>query len=208
VPDFGPVAPWGPLDKTIAPSGLGGAKVLPGDVIEGDKDQAMARGGLIHALLEHLPLWPANEQARIGQALIDAVPDDVGDTTGLVDDAIRLLGLPHLAHLFGPDTLAEVGITATLADLGGARLRGTIDRLIVMPDRILAVDFKTNRLVPADPAQTPEGLLRQMGAYRAALAQIYGDRDIEVAILWTATGELMPLSPEMTQPALGRVTIP
>ena len=208
VPDFGNVAPWGPLDKTVAPSGLGGAKVLPGDVVEGDKDQAMARGSLIHALLEHLPLWPAAEQARIGQALIDAVPDDLGDTAGLVGDAIRLLDLPHLAHLFGSDSLAEVGITATLAELGGARLYGTIDRLIVTPDRVLAVDFKTNRLVPATPDQTPEGLLRQMGAYRAALAQIYGDRDIEVAILWTATGELMPLPPEMTQPALGRVTIP
>ncbi len=207
-PVFGPVAPWSAADRTVAPSGLGGAKVLPGDVTEGDADQAMARGSLIHALLEHLPLWPAADRARIGRALIDAVPDDVGDTTGLVDDAAHLLDMPHLAHLFGAETLAEVGITATLPELGGLRVHGTIDRLIVTPDSVLAVDFKTNRLVPVTPEQTPEGLLRQMGAYRAALGQIYADHRIEIAVLWTATGDLMPLSASLTQPALGRVTMP
>ncbi len=208
VPVFGTVTPWGPADRTIAPTALGGDKVLPGDATGGEADAAKARGSMLHSLMEHLPLWPVADRPRIGQALIDAAPDDLGDTTGLLDDALRLLVAPHLAHLFGPNTLAEVDISATLSEIGGARLHGSIDRLIIAPDRILAIDFKSNRLVPATAAQTPEGILRQMGAYRAALAQIYGDRTVEVAILWTATAELMPLAASLTQTALGRVTMP
>ena len=55
---------------------------------------------------------------------------------------------------------------------------GRIDRLIVAADRVLAVDFKTNGVVPRPPRTTPEAILRQMGAYAAALGAIYpGPRD-------------------------------
>ena len=37
------------------------------------------------------------------------------------------------------------------------------------------------------PSAVPEGILRQMGAYRAALAAIWPDRRVETAILWTRT---------------------
>ena len=81
---------------------------------------------------------------------------------------------------------------------------GTIDRLIVENDRVCAVDFKTNAVVPASPEETPEGLLRQMGAYASALAQIFPGRRVETAILWTRTAELMPLSHEVVTTALSR----
>ena len=73
---------------------------------------------------------------------------------------------------------------------------------------ILAVDFKTNRLVPERPADVPEGLLRQMGAYLAMLSEIYPDRPIIIAILWTATAQLMTLPNDMLRDALARSTIP
>jgi ATP-dependent helicase/nuclease subunit A len=66
------------------------------------------------------------------------------------------------------------------------------------------VDFKTNATVPATPADVPEGLLRQMGAYLALLEAIYPDRPISVAILWTRTSTLMPLPHEMVRAALAR----
>ena len=47
-----------------------------------------------------------------------------------------------------------------------------------------------------------------MGAYAAMLGQIYPDRRIETAILWTRTGTLMPLPPEIVRAALLATTIP
>jgi len=125
----------------------------------------------------------------------------------MVAEAAALLDRPDLAHIFGPEALAEVDITADLDALGGRRIHGAIDRLIVRPDVVLAVDFKTNRLVPDRAEDTPDGLLAQMGAYRDALRQIYPDRRVETAILWTASATLMPLPDAPLDAALATVSV-
>jgi len=93
-------------------------------------------------------------------------------------------------------------------DWNGLRLAGTIDRLRVDPDRVLVVDYKSNALVPSGPAEVPEGILRQMGAYAHVLGQVYPGRRIETAILWTRAPRLMPLDPEIVRAALERTAIP
>ncbi|WP_136443431.1 double-strand break repair helicase AddA [Pacificoceanicola onchidii] len=183
-----------------SPSDLGGAKALPGD--HGDEeDVAKARGTLIHELIELLaPLTP-EARATAGQQLLKS--------RGLWPEAEPMLGETLLTldthpNLFTPDTLAEVPITADLPNLG--RIHGIMDRLLITPECILVVDYKTNRAVPDTPEQTPEGLLRQMGAYAAALTQVYPDKDIQTAILWTATAQYMPLPHETVTQALARAT--
>ena len=47
-----------------------------------------------------------------------------------------------------------------------------------------------------------------MGAYAAMLAQTYPGRQIETAILWTRTGQIMPLDAEIVRQALASTTIP
>jgi ATP-dependent helicase/nuclease subunit A len=182
VPKFGPL-PDIPRVKTISPSELPGAKVLPGDVADDDED-AKERGTQVHLLLEHLPRAKREDRAGLGHAL---VPTD----TVLTDSVIRLLDQSDLAHLWTSGALTEVPITADLPGLG--RIHGTIDRLILTPTTVLAVDYKTNRIVPDSPAQTPLGVLRQQAVYDAALRQVFPDRQIEVAILWTTTSQLMAL---------------
>ena len=184
---------------TISPSDLKGAKALPGEFID-DEEDAMARGTLIHLLLEHLPLAAPADRAGLGHALVPA------DDTGLTDDVIQLLDLPELAHLWTADALTEVPITADLPDFG--RIHGTIDRLILTETTVLAVDYKSNRLVPDNAAQTPLGVLRQQAVYSAALAQVFPDRQIDVAILWTATGELMALPPALLHETMTGLALP
>ena len=201
-PDLAPL-PDPSRPRPVSPSDLGGAKVLPGDV-DGDTEVSLARGTLMHLLLEHLPAVDPDRRAEIGQRLLDAHPEaDEVPTDGLVADALRVLETPELADLFR-EGLAEVEITAELPQLGGARLIGAIDRLLDDGQTLRAIDFKTNRRMPDWPEEVPEGLLRQMGAYAAALAQVYPDRRIETAILWTAEARLMELPAALTGAALAR----
>ncbi|MEL6642629.1 MAG: double-strand break repair helicase AddA [Pseudomonadota bacterium] len=197
-----------PTPKTLSPSDLGGAKALPGDPGRSEED-ALARGRQIHLLLEHLPAVAPTLRHETGEALLsfgeDAIPADAA--YALTDEVSQLLDAPHLSHLFAPDALAEAHITATLPELDNRRIHGAIDRLLVDEARVLCVDFKSNAIVPTTPNDVPDGLLRQMGAYTAALTQIYPDHRIELAILWTATATLMPLPNDIVMKALGETTI-
>ncbi|MFN3144969.1 MAG: double-strand break repair helicase AddA [Paracoccaceae bacterium] len=188
-----------------APSDLGGPKALPGEIAPTGDDDPLRRGRQIHLLLEHLPLVPRDGWTDLARDLLTVGEDAVtlAEADALCADAARVLEAPDLAPLFAADALAEVAITAHLPEIG-ARIHGAVDRLLIDGARVLAVDYKTNRIVPDTPAQVPEGLMRQMGAYAAALAQIYPGRRVEVAILWTALPRLMPLPHDMVRSALAR----
>jgi ATP-dependent helicase/nuclease subunit A len=132
--------------KPLTPSDLGGAKALPGE--RGlDEIAAKRRGRQIHHLLELLPDLPRADWPEKAALIFAFGPDAAGpkETTLLLAEAQKVLDKPALAPLFSADALAEVPITAPWGD---NRLHGVIDRLIVAPDHILAVDFKTNAEVP------------------------------------------------------------
>lgn len=177
--------------RVITPSDLGGAKTLPGEGA-GDPD-ALTRGTLLHGFLERFPDLDAADRDHLAQA----APELAAKAASLIAD-------PALAPLFGPDSLAEVGFAL---DWNGGLLTGAIDRLVVGPDRVLVVDYKSNTVVPARPEEVPEGYLRQLGAYAHAAAALYPGRRVEVAILWTETAQLMPLDPEIVRAALARAAM-
>jgi ATP-dependent helicase/nuclease subunit A len=184
-----------PRARPRSPSDLGGEKALPGDAGL-NADAAMRRGSLVHRLIEVLPGVPADAWDAVATA------SDPVEGANALAEARGVITHPDHAAIFAPAALAEAPITGQIDGIG--RISGVIDRLLVDADGVLAVDFKTNATVPATPADVPEGLLRQMGAYLALLEAIYPDRPISVAILWTRTSTLMPLPHEMVRAALAR----
>ncbi|MFN3279038.1 MAG: double-strand break repair helicase AddA [Paracoccus hibiscisoli] len=189
----------------VTASGLGGAKVLAA-ASEGDRDAAMLRGTRLHLLLEHLPAHPAANWPGIARAILSGAEGglpDAPDLADLLDEARAVLSAPALTQVLEPGAdaqiLSEVALTAPIAGLGV--LNGVIDRLLVTDALITAVDYKTNTDVPATPEAVPEGILRQMAAYRAALRGIWPDRPIRMAVLWTATRSLT----DLPDPLLDRV---
>lgn len=184
--------------KPLTPTALGGAKALPGD--DGwDSAAALDWGTALHWLLETLPQHPQADWPGFAAATGVAAASD------LLSEASAVLQAAETQALFGKDSLAEVPVTGTW---NGRQMQGIIDRLVVTGDRVLAVDFKSNRVLPATPDQVPEGILRQMGAYAHMLAQVYPGRTIETAILWTRGARLMRLPCDMVLAALQRATIP
>jgi ATP-dependent helicase/nuclease subunit A len=196
-------------EKPLSPSDLGGAKALPGEAGL-DEDTAKRRGTWLHLLLEHLPEWPEEDWQSIAESLLLVGEDaaTVEEANAVLEDARRVIASPDIKPLLVPNALTEVEITATLPELGGRKVHGTIDRLLVTDDRVLAVDYKSNAVVPTVIANIPDGLLRQMGAYAAMLGQIYPDRPVETAIFWTQTGRLMRLPPDIVRSSLQSATIP
>ncbi len=160
----------------------------------------------VHLLLEHLPNYPPDQWQGIATALLSDAPDP-DQTPAIIKQATNLLNDKTLAFLFGKNSRAEIGITApSIAPLlKNHAMRGYIDRLIIDPARILAVDYKSHSTPPTSPETTPEPILAQMGAYHYGLGQIYPDRDIETAILWTRTATLMPLPKDLIYTALEKI---
>lgn len=202
LPDWARRAPPAlpPERVTLSPSALGGGHVLPGEAPADGEAAALQRGEAIHRLLETLTLLPESDWPAFAQRLLPGQPD----LDELLNEAAAVLRNPDLAAIFAAGTLSEVDLTASLPQLDGASLYGRIDRLVVAEDHVLAVDFKSNRGVPDTAGAVPEGILRQMGAYHAALSEIWPGRRIDTAILWTNTGRLMPLPVPMIQAAFLR----
>ena len=105
-----------------------------------------------------------------------------------------MLDHPDYAPLFAAGSLAEAPIVGLIEGSDGPEaISGQVDRLCIRPDKVLVVDFKTNRPAPENPAEVAPAYLRQMALYRAVLARLYPDRPIETALLWTDEPRLMPL---------------
>ena len=184
-----------PEPDTLSPSGLGGAKALPGEGL--DEDAAKLRGRQIHRLLEILPDCPRKDWPSIADQILG-----LGADPTLLSEATFVLTNPSLSHIFDGNALAEVVITATLPALQDRRIHGVIDRLIITDTHVTAIDFKTNVMTPDVPEACPDGILRQMGAYAHALQIIYPNHQIDTAILWTRTATLMPLTHDLVTDAL------
>jgi ATP-dependent helicase/nuclease subunit A len=185
-------------EGAISPSDLGGAKALPGEAGL-DEEAAKKRGRQIHLLLEHLADEPTGTWPELAPRILENAGEGADDWSDLLAEASQVLNAPHHRHLFDAKALAEVSLTAKLGD---QTLHGTIDRLIVTETEVLAVDFKTNAVVPQNLTSVPDGLLRQMGAYAEALKQIYPDKIVKTALLWTKTGEFMSLPDALITEAL------
>ena len=111
-----------------------------------------------------------------------------------MSETFAVLDHPEFGALFGPDSRAEAPVAGVI---GTTAISGRIDRLVIGPDRVRVLDFKTNRPPPAAPEDVSPVYLRQMAAYRALLAEIYENRAIECILLWTDGPRLMPLDAKL-----------
>src|SRR5205085_12342987 len=136
-------APFGPVPGAASPPAA-----------RAEAGKRFQRGRLIHGLLEHLPAIAAAERAQSARRWLDRPGHGLAEGTSesIVGEVLAILEHPDLAPLFGPASRAEVPLTG-LVD--GLVIGGLVDRLAVLPDRVLVADYKTNRDPPATDAATP-----------------------------------------------------
>jgi len=158
--------------------------------------QRFRRGQLVHTLLQHLPALPAAERAAAARRFLRRPGHGIAASAAdpLADEVLAVLDHPDLAPLFGPAGRAEVPLTGVVA---GTVIGGLVDRLAILPDRVLIADYKTNRAPPARADDAPVLYLRQMAAYRAVLRAVFPDRAVTCALVWTMGAAVMPLPDEL-----------
>ncbi|MGR4000231.1 MAG: PD-(D/E)XK nuclease family protein, partial [Alphaproteobacteria bacterium] len=165
-----------------------------------DRRKALLRGDYIHRLLQFLPGQPSGSREQLARGWLGRVAGDFTseEQEEMLLSVLRVLDSDFAALCFVPHALSEVGIVGTVEREGKAlRINGRIDQLVIDAERVLVVDYKSDRRPPASAREVSLGYLLQMAAYRALLRDIYPGREVEAALLWTSRPLWMPLPSEL-----------
>ena len=165
------------------------------------------RGDLIHKLFQSLPDLPADIRSEAAAKILSRERDLTEEhRREIARAALTVLEDPRFAEAFGPGSRPEAAVAGTSPELPlGLSISGRVDRMVVRPDRVLVIDFKSNRPAPdridnADPAY-----ITQMALYVAVLREIFKGRRIEAALIWTDGPKLMPVPENLIASSLAAV---
>jgi ATP-dependent helicase/nuclease subunit A len=172
------------------------------------RQRAILRGNIVHRLMQSLPDIPPDRRSNTARQYITRQRTNFTESEcdALVQQTLTVLTDPRFAALFSPGSRAEVPIVGRL---GKETVTGVVDRLVVTPDAILIADYKTNRLVPhsfAELAGRYQGYIKQLALYRAVLMQLYPDRPVRAALVWTAVPELGEIPEEALEAVRSTLT--
>lgn len=190
--DAVPPRPLTPSRQLAGDEG-GGADITALSPLAGGTQYRFLRGNLTHKLLQFLPQFPVEHRGAAAAQFMDrnggGLPGEIRPS--VVREVLAVLDHPEYRAFFVPEGLAEVPVAALLED--NLALSGQIDRLVVGPDHVWVLDYKTNRPPPERAEDVARVYLRQMRAYRDAVTRIYPGRAVTCALLWTDGPRLMIL---------------
>jgi len=169
------------------------------------------RGILIHKLLEFLPDVDVDKQESVATKFL-ITHEDLTDAQrhDIIETVFNVLRHADYGDFFGhsPSVVsrAEVSISGTSKKLPKDMVvSGQIDRLCVYSDRVLILDYKSNRPPPKTEEEVAPLYMMQMATYAALMQEAYPDHKIECALLWTDGPRLMRLSETSMSAALTRI---
>ncbi len=164
--------------------GLAPNEARPGN--EGEpsaREERTARGAAVHALLE----WSeANGWAEPSEdlALRHAAAAGLQKADGLLDPVRQWIGSPLREQVSAEATRVRAEVPLLLG-IGGTVLRGSIDLLVEREGAPpLVIDYKTDRLDGADPAERAGRYGVQRSIYALAVAEALGASEVEVAYVF------------------------
>jgi ATP-dependent helicase/nuclease subunit A len=165
------------------------------------------RGELIHRLLQVLPDLPPDGWNEAAGRLLDKERDLLPEQRAeMAASALAVLRDPRFAEVFGPGSRPEAALAGASPELPpGWAVSGRVDRLRVTPERVLVVDFKTNRPSPDRIEQADPAYVAQIAIYAAVLRAVFPDRRVEAALVWTDGPKLTPVPENLMREALRKL---
>lgn len=156
----------------------------------GDGQKRFRRGRLIHGLLERLPELTPEKREAAALAWLTRQGVEEGEAEKFAQEALSVINDARFAAVFSPTSRAEAPIVGVVK---GRAIRGVVDRLAVEHDRVIVLDFKTDRPAPTDAAAAPDAYVMQLALYREVLRTIFPKKTVSCALLWTEKPHLMEL---------------
>ncbi|MDC7693050.1 double-strand break repair helicase AddA [Asticcacaulis sp. DXS10W] len=167
------------------------------------------RGLKIHKLFEILPALPVAERDDVATRWLKRQPDlDDPQREEIRQSVMAVLTDARFADAFGPHSRPEVALAGQVGINARGEaifMSGRIDRLVVGDERVLVIDYKSNRPAPDSAEEAAADYQRQMAGYVALLRQIYPDKTVEAALLWTDGPKLTPLSEALVNLRLAEI---
>ena len=157
-----------------------------------ERSRRFGRGLVVHKLLQILPGVPESGRAAAMYRYLEkpGLGFDSSMRDAIAGEVCAILNNPEWLGLYGPSSRAEVPL---VGEVGGRQVSGQVDRLAVLDDEVMVIDYKTNRPPPRELGDVSPAYGRQMAIYRALLRQIYPEKKIRCALLWTEGPRLMLL---------------
>ena len=173
--------------------------------LNGDKGLGRyGRGLLIHKLFEILPDISPDKRREVAQTWLAKQPHlTAAQQAEIFGSVFAVLEEARFQAAFSPASRPEVAIAGKLSS--GLHLSGRIDRLLIEQDRVLVIDYKSNRPAPDRAEDAAPDYQRQMAGYVALLRQIYPQHRIDAAFLWTDGPKLTPLSEALIERRIGEI---
>lgn len=191
--------------RPLSPSRPSKAEPPPLSPAAPDRRAGLARGRLIHRLLQTLPDLPETQRVESAARYLAHPMHDLSRQAQaeIAREVLAVLADPAFAPVFAPGAQVEAPLVGRL---GEHLVTGQIDRLLVTDTAVLVVDFKTNRPPPKDPEAVDPAYLDQMALYRGLLQAVFPDRPVDAALLWTYAPRLMPLPAALLDRRLANFT--
>jgi len=172
--------------------------------------RALARGTLVHRLMQSLPDIAPERRAAASRRYLDRASGDftAAEREAIAVQVLALLDDSRFASLAGAGSRAEVPIVGRI-DRGlepPLMVSGQVDRLAVTQGSVLIADYKTNHPAPRQLQDVPDAYVAQLALYRAMLAKLYPGRAVRALLVWTDLPDFMEISGSALDAALDRVT--
>src|SRR5690606_38268746 len=170
---------------------------------------ALERGIAVHRLLQVLPELPAadREAAALRYLTRAGAAWPEGEAEKAANAVLAILANERFAPIFGIGSRPEVTVMGRIKVGGTLRaISGKVDRLAVTDDRVLIIDYKTNRPAPSQVAEVPRAYVAQLALYAQLIKPLYPEKTVTAALLFTETPLLIELGDGELAAALAGLT--
>ncbi len=169
---------------------------------------AFQKGKLVHRMLQMLTEFPDAEREGAARRYAERAARfwPATERAKLVSAVMSVLAHGELAPVFSARSQSEVSIMGTLALEGrDYAISGRIDRLVVTDDRVIILDYKTNRVSPKTAEDAPLTHRAQLAIYREIMAPLYPGKTVECVLVYTESASVISLSPELMSRSLAEL---
>ena len=185
-----PAPEEGPLTKPYAPSRDQNDEADIAASPLKENGNFYKRGTVIHKLLQYITAMDKTKRQEAAQCFLKAQLPDFNDKEikNIISEVSKLCEV--YPEIFSAHSMAEVPI---IGEVGGKIISAKVDRLVIEQDRVIIVDYKTNRPAATTLEDVPDIYLNQLSTYKELLQKLYPQKKVETYILWTNTCNMMKL---------------